>query len=126
MSNKQMAAYAEQFEAGQPLNPPNGWRPRWKKEFQDIIVAVTSSDRSSWPVRPKKTKGRLSDAMRDQIDKLCAHREKVALELDIEPSLLGSRSTIEELVIEGNPANHLMSWQHDLMARGLEQVLQTE
>ena len=126
MSNKQMAAYAEQFEAGQPLNPPNGWRPRWKKEFQDIIVAVTSSDPTSWPVRPKKTKGRLSDAMRDQIDKLCAHREKVALELDIEPSLLGSRSTIEELVIEGNPANHLMSWQHDLMARGLEQVLQTE
>jgi ribonuclease D len=126
MSNKQMAAYAEQFEAGQPLNPPNGWRPRWKKEFQDIIVAVTSSDPSSWPARPKKTKGRLSDTQRDQIDKLCAHREKVALELEIEPSLLGSRSTIEELVIEGNPANHLMSWQHDLMARGLEQVLQTE
>ncbi|MFO1482275.1 MAG: HRDC domain-containing protein [Verrucomicrobiaceae bacterium] len=124
MSNKQMVAYAEQFEAGQSLVPPNGWRPRWKKEFHDIVVAVTSSDSSSWPARPKKTKGRLSDAQRDSIDKLCAHREKVATQLEIEPSLLGSRGTIEELVIDGDPASHLMNWQHDLLASGLEQVLQ--
>lgn len=123
MSNKQMVAYAEQFEADQTLNPPNGWRPRWKKEFHDIIAAITSSDPASWPARPKKTKGRLSDAQRDQIDKLCVHREKVAQELEIEPSLLGSRGTIEELVIDGSPACHLMTWQHDLLATGLEQVL---
>ena len=126
MSNKQMVAYAEQFEGDQSLNPPNGWRPRWKKEFHDIVAAVITSPSSEWPARAKKVKGRLSDTQRDQIDKLCAHREKVAQELEIEPSLLGSRSTIEELVIDGNPANHLMSWQHDLMARGLEQVLQAE
>jgi len=124
MSNKQMVAYAEQFEAGQPLNPPNGWRPRWKKEFFDIVAAIMASTAADWPQRAKKTKGRLSDAQRDQIDKLCAHREKVAQELEIEPSLLGSRATIEELVVDGDPARHLMSWQHDLMAGGLEQVLQ--
>lgn len=124
MSNKQMTSYAEQFEAGHSLNPPNGWRPRWKKEFHDIAAAVAAADPASWPARPKKTKGRLSDAQRDQIDKLCAHREKVALELEIEPSLLGSRGTIEELVIDGAPANHLMNWQHVLLASGLGQVLQ--
>lgn len=124
MSNKQMTSYAEQFEAGHPLNPPNGWRPRWKKEFHDIAADVAAADPATWPARPKKTKGRLSDAQRDQIDKLCVHREKVAQELEIEPSLLGSRGTIEELVVDGAPANHLMAWQHALMASGLEQVLQ--
>ncbi|MBE2284856.1 MAG: HRDC domain-containing protein [Prosthecobacter sp.] len=124
MSNKQMTAYAEQFEAGHPLNPPNGWRPRWKKEFHDIVVAVTSSDPASWPARPKKTKGRLSDAQRDQIDKLCAYRETVAQKLEIEPSLLGSRGTIEELVIHGNPELHLMNWQQELLSAGLQQVVQ--
>lgn len=123
MSNKQMVAYAEQFEADQPLNPPNGWRPRWKKEFYDIIVAVTAADPASWPARPKKAKGRLSDAQRDQIDKLCAHREKVAQGLEIEASLLGSRGTLEEVVVAGNPADHLMTWQHDLLAEALQQVL---
>jgi ribonuclease D len=126
MSNKQMVAYAEQFEAGQSLNPPNGWRPRWKKEFHDIAAAVSASDSSTWPARPKKTKGRLSDAQRDQIDKLCAHREKVAHGLEIEASLLGSRVTLEELVISGEPENHLMRWQHELLADGLQQVLQAK
>lgn len=126
MSNKQMVAYAEQFEAGQVLNPPNGWRPRWKKEFHDIVVAVTAADPASWPVRPKKTKGRLSDTQRDQIDKLCAHREKIATGLEIEASLLGSRGTLEELVVAGDPADHLMSWQHELLAEGLLQVLRQQ
>ncbi|HRH97068.1 MAG TPA: hypothetical protein PLB55_14095, partial [Prosthecobacter sp.] len=97
--------------------------PRWKKEFYDIMIAVTASSPADWPQRAKKVKGRLSDAQRDQIDKLCAHREKVAQDLEIEPSLLGSRGTIEELVIDGDPASHLMNWQHDLLARGLEQIL---
>ncbi len=124
MSNKQTVAYTELFEAGQQLNPPNGWRPRWKNEFHDIVAAVAAAAPSEWPARAKKTKGRLSDTQRDQIDKLCAHREKVAQGLEIEPSLLGSRATMGELVVDGNPASHLMSWQHDLLARGLEQVLQ--
>lgn len=126
MSNKQMTAYAEQFETGQPLNPPNGWRPRWKKEFHDIIVAVGGSDPSTWPTRPKKTKGRLSDAQREHIDKLCTHRESVASKLEIEPSLLGSRGTIEELVIDGNPSAHLMAWQQELLSEGLRQVLKAD
>lgn len=126
MSNKQMVGYAEQFEAGQALNPPNGWRPRWKKEFHEVVAAVTASASAEWPSRAKKVKGRLSDQKRDQIDKLCAHRDQVALGLEIEPSLLGSRATMEELVIDGLPANHLMPWQHDLLASGIEQILQTD
>lgn len=126
MSNKQMVAYAELFDVGESLNPPNGWRPRWKKEFYDIVTAVADSPSSDWPMRAKKSKGRLSDTQRDKIDKLCAHREKVALELEIEPSLLGSRGTLEDLVVEGNPSDHLMSWQHDLLADGLKQILQVE
>jgi len=122
MSNKQMVAYAEQYEAGQSLNPPNGWRPRWKKEFLDIAASVAASDPASWPTRPKKTKGRLNDQQREMIDKLCAHRDTVATGLDIEPSLLGSRSTMEDLVIDGNVDGHLMAWQHALLASGIEAV----
>jgi ribonuclease D len=121
MSNKQMVAYAEQFEASQPLNPPNGWRPRWKKEFFDIITAVSGSDAASWPSRPRKSKGRLTDAQRDEIDRLCRFRDQVAGSLEIEPSLIASRGTIEELVVQGTPDHLLMGWQHQLLAEGIRQ-----
>lgn len=123
MSNKQMVAYAEQFEAGHAIQPPNGWRPRWKKELIDISMSVEQSDPAEWPQRPKKTKGRLSDAQRDSIENLCLARDKIAAGLDIESSLLGSRATMEELVIQSDPKAHLMPWQHELMHEALEKAL---
>jgi ribonuclease D len=126
MSNKQMVAYAEQFEAGNAsLMPPNGWRPRWKQQFQEIVAAVLESTPAEWPQRPKKTKGRLSDAQRDAIDRLCGQRDSIANGLDIEPSLLGSRSTVEDLVVQGDPVTHLMPWQHELLFDAVNQALTT-
>jgi len=110
MSNKQMVAYAELFEAGGVMNPPNGWRPRWKKEFHDIVAAVFRAGQANWPQRVKKPKARLSEAQRDRIDQLCAERDRVAAALDIESSLLGSRGTLESLVITGEDGL-LMDWQ---------------
>lgn len=123
MSNKQMVGYAEHYEAGGRLVPPNGWRPRWKQQFDEIIVAVTGGDPATWPQRSKKFKGRLTEAQRDSIDLLCMKRDEIACGLGIEPSLLGSRSTVEELVIFGNPEVHLMPWQQELFSPILNQAL---
>jgi ribonuclease D len=103
--------------------PPNGWRPRWKQQFHEIVTSVVASAPTEWPHRPKKTKSRLSDAQRDAIDRLCGQRDTIANGLDIEPSLLGSRSTVEDLVVEGDPMTHLMPWQHELLFDAVNQAL---
>lgn len=123
MSNKQMVSYAELFEAGGVMNPPAGWRPRWKKEFHDLVAAVFRAGQASWPQRVKKPKARLNDGQRDQIDRLCGLRDEVALQLDIESSLLGSRSTLEELVANAGGDGILMDWQRELLAPSLQAVL---
>lgn len=117
MSNKQMVAYAEAFEAGGVMNPPAGWRPRWKKEFHDLVASVFRSGQASWPQRVKKPKARLSDSQRDLIDRLCVHRDQIANNLDIEGSLLGSRGTLENVVITGRK-EALMEWQRELLFEG--------
>ncbi len=122
MSNKQLVAYAEQFDMNQDLVPPNGWRPRWKKDFESIIQRVLSDGPASWPARLRKARGRLSDRERQLIDQLCAHRDSVAVGLDIESSLLGSRSTLEQVVAEAAGETRLMQWQRELLVRGLEAV----
>lgn len=115
MSNKQMVAYAETFEAGGVMVPPAGWRPRWKKEFESLVAEVFRVGQANWPQRQKKDKARLSEQQREAIDSLCLRRDKIAESLDIESSLLGSRSTLEQVIARPDSDNGLMEWQKELL-----------
>jgi ribonuclease D len=128
MSNKQMVGYAELFEKGGVMNPPHGWRPRWKTEFHQLVASVFRQGQMGWPQRQKRVKGRLNEAQRDAVDSLCARRDQVASQLDIEGSLLGSRSDLEAwLAAGGNQAetSPLMPWQEVIMGPILSEVLPT-
>jgi ribonuclease D len=115
MSNKQMVAYAELFELGGVMQPPGGWRPRWKKEFHDLVSSVFRLGLENWPQRLKKAKSRMSEAQREAVDRLCARRDEIALTLDIEGSLLGSRSELEVLVVAPDADSPLMAWQDEII-----------
>ena len=122
MSNKQMLDVALAFDHGESLTPPAGWRPRWKKEYTDVHEAVLASEPSSWPTRVRSQSGRMSDKAREQLDKLCAAREKVASGLELEPSLLGSRGTLEQVVARQEGIEELMGWQREVMAGPLDEA----
>jgi ribonuclease D len=115
MSNKQMVSYAELFEMGGVMEPPAGWRPRWKKEFHELVAAVFRLGQEQWPQRLKKAKNRMTEAQRDAVDILCARRDEVAKTLDMEGSLLGSRSALELLVVSPNMDSPLMTWQDQII-----------
>jgi ribonuclease D len=115
MSNKQMVAYAELFELGGVMQPPGGWRPRWKKEFHDLVAAVFRLGLDNWPQRLKKAKTRMSESQREAVDRLCSRRDEIAHSLDVEGSLLGSRSELELLVVAPASASPLMQWQDEII-----------
>lgn len=124
MSNKQMVAYAETFETGGVMNPPAGWRPKWKKEFHDLVAAVFRQGQASWPQRQKRVKNRMTDSQRDAVDRLCARRDEIAQSLDLEGSLLGSRSDLELLVVEPASGHPLMPWQDEILRPVLVDLIQ--
>lgn len=118
MSNKQMVVYAETFEGGGVMEPPGGWRPRWKKEFHDLVAKVFRQGQAAWPQRQKKAKGRMTDAQRDAVDRICAQRDGIAQGLDLEGSLIASRGTLEQVISgasEEDGASLLMPWQEELL-----------
>lgn len=121
MSNKQMISFAETFEFGEEPAPPRGWRPQWKESFRTTLDKVESMSADEWPKRPKKAKGRLSEDQRELVDRILQKRNQVAESLNIEPSLLGSRSTMEGIVARpiGELPN-LMPWQKAALADVLE------
>jgi ribonuclease D len=122
MSNKQILAYAMDYEAGHRIVPPNGWRPKWKKDFTQIISDLEESDPKSWPQRIKKSKGRLTDEERSEVEKLCQYRDTQAVQLGLEASLLGSRSTLEAVVASEDGEKDLLEWQRELLAAGISDV----
>ena len=123
MSNKQMLDYAIQFETGGRLSPPGGWRTKWKKDFTDIVTALEDSDARSWPSKQRRARGRLSDEGRQYVETLCKIRDQRANELGIEPSLLGSRATLEQVVASPAGLADLLPWQRELLADGLTSKL---
>lgn len=122
MSNKQLVEVAMAFEQGRNPPPPNGWRPRWKQEYHQVLAEVLASQESSWPRRVRTQGGRLSERAREQLDKLCGERERTANELEIEPSLLGSRASLEQVVAAPDGIQELMQWQIDALAGPLERA----
>jgi hypothetical protein len=65
----------------------------------------------------------MTDAQRDAVDRLCAQRDQIAVGLEIEGSLLGSRSTLEQVVSEPTAESPLMNWQMQLLAVVIDPVL---
>lgn len=122
MSNKQMVAFAETFEKGGVMQPPAGWRPRWKKEFHELIANVFRQGQAAWPQRLKRERGRMSDAQRDAVDRLCARRDELAGALELEGSLLGSRGDLEQLVVEPAAGSPLMPWQEEILRPVLSEL----
>ena len=123
MSNKQLMDVALAFDHGQSLSPPAGWRPKWKQDYSKVHEVVLASDPADWPARVRPQSGRMSDRAREQLDKLCAAREKAAHSLDLEPSLLGSRGTLEQVVASAAGIEELMLWQREVMSDPLAEAL---
>jgi ribonuclease D len=120
ISNKQLLDAAIAFEAGKGVQPPAGWRPKWKRDFELALEAVTQEDEDTWPQHLRPKGNRLSEAARSQLDKLCEVRETRARELDLEPSLLGARSTLEGVVGHSEGVEELLGWQRSVFGESLD------
>ena len=115
MSNKQMLAYAEDFERGVEVSAPAGWRPRWKKAFSEVLKEALALPIGECPPRMKRPKSRFGEEERALVDRLCGARDQVANGLEIESSLLGSRGTLEQVVAAKSAEGLMMGWQKELM-----------
>lgn len=115
ISNKQILDVAIAVERGVDVHPPAGWRPKWKRDFELILQTVSEGSEESWPQRLRPKGARLSDAARDQLDRLCQLRETLAAELDLEPALLGGRSVLEGVVATAEGVEDLLPWQREVL-----------
>lgn len=119
ISNKQILDVAIAIERGVTVNPPAGWRPKWKRDFELILQSVAEGNESSWPQRLRPKGARLSDLAREQLERLCQLRESLAGALGLEPALLGGRSLLEGVVATPEGVEDLLPWQREVLGEHL-------
>ncbi len=122
MNNQQMLAMATDFEVNDSVSISPRWRGRWRDTLMAVIDELRQSDPDTWPQRPRKHGKRSTEEERSSIDRLCRSRDQIAERLDIEPSLLGPRAVMEEIILhrEASIDSVLMPWQREALGEVLK------
>ncbi len=117
LNNQQLLTMATDYEATGRADHPPRWRSGWRDGFRAAIERARTADPSTWPQQPRHKRRHVTEAQKDRIESLCTSRDKKAEVLGIESSLLGSRATIEAVVLQ--PSDEidtiLMPWQKELL-----------
>jgi len=106
---------------------PRPWREgRRAVELLDAIHKGQCAPREDWPTRGKGGRPRTGPKTPDErLLALRAHRDRIAEEFSLEPSLLGPRAVLEQiaerLAAGKDPADtpELRRWQWELLAQGV-------
>ena len=120
LNNQQLLGMVGEFEEKGHISHPPRWRPVWRDSFRAAVREASGSDPATWPQQPRHKRLQLTGEEKRRIEKLCQTRDQRAQALGIESSLLGSRETLVQVVVEKDPPARslLLPWQKQTL--GLE------
>ncbi len=115
LQNSKMIETATAIDTGKPiyLSELRGSRGQ---RFDDAVRAALDLPESEWPQRPVAIRHRWTEAQEKEFDRLKEVRDKKAAELNLDPSLLGSRVALETIARSPESASEtLLPWQLELL-----------
>jgi len=123
MANGKLLYLAERLQSGRDCELVGRFSEEQKLQFQEAIATAKACGDVDLPKRKRSIgRGRVSD-FPERLDPFKAYRDERAEELELDPSLIASRSTMEELVVDPTRAEHLlMPWQREILAEALDRV----
>lgn len=98
---------------------PRRYSPRRRERLKRAIEEARAVPECDWPI-PRKVRGRrLTTAQKHQLERLRAWRDRAAARLDLDPTLIASRSMLVTLAA-GSPGAEagLLPWQEALLRPG--------
>jgi len=120
LSNQELLRMARLLEAGEDPDPPRYLKPPYQRRLRDRIHDARDVSPSSYPSKRLPAKGPRLDIDEKRFDELRDYRNRIAQELEIEPTLIATRQTLESLsaynLAEKERGAGLLSWQSALLA----------
>jgi ribonuclease D len=112
IGNDRLLEYAGDLQFGKQVSLPERFPAPPVRRFVKAIDAVSDLPADQFPERIKRIKGKRDSDAEQRFDRLKALRDKVAEALDIDATLIGSRTTLEKISAQPEQADELLlSWQ---------------
>ncbi len=122
INNEPMLEMARQFQEGTTPSLPERFPYPPRRRLQAALDAVKHLPPEEWPKRRlQKRVSRRPDAER-RFDSLKAHRDRIASTMDLDGSLIASRSLLEEIAQDLATVGRLIPWQKELMQQAIESL----
>ena len=123
VGNDILLSLAEQLQKGEPPGIPRFLRPDLRRRLERTLDRSASIPQTEWPPRKLRTgaRGPRLEEDPEACQVLRSHRDKVAHELDIDPTLIATRSALETISVDPPAVDQLlMRWQRQLMEPGIQ------
>ncbi len=115
MRNDLLIDAARRFAAGESVQVAHLSGGR-KRRFEEAAQKALALPESEWPRFVRTPRPRATPAQEKRFAVLREHRDKVGAKLDLDPSLLASRTVLEALSMDDAEAlERLLPWQRELL-----------
>lgn len=113
MSNDDLVRISEKAVRGEAYSTPR-MSGRRRKSFEVVLALALHIPENEWPVLPRVRRRRPSREETDRFDHLKQARDRVAAELELDPSIIAPRNALEAASLDPQTAA-LMNWQKTLL-----------
>jgi ribonuclease D len=115
-SNDMIIGFAEACVAGQEPKFPERFPTSVARRFQKARAEVGALDPAEWPKRRHGLRMPRNPETDKKFEELRAKRDQIATGLNLDPSLLASRTALEQIAVFPERADeHLMGWQREVL-----------
>jgi len=115
LQNHELLHAAESFASGS-VPDYRHFSPRRRRAFCDAAQSALKSPEEEWPVSRRRFGMRPSAEMARRSEELRLRRDRVAKELELEPTFIAPRATLEAIAADHNRAASLLGpWQQSAL-----------
>ena len=114
--NRELIEWTSVLSNGGAVRLPRHYRSDRVKRFHQAMEEASALTEADWPKRPEKVRRKRDKSFERQVDQLLKIRDAKAAELDVDSSLIASRSVIELIAAkEATPGDVLLDWQRQCL-----------
>ena len=115
LQNRELLQSAERFAAGETPDYKH-FSDRRRRSFREAAERGMQLPEKDWPVRPRRSGMRATPEVIKRIEQLRRQRDHAAKDLQLDPSFIAPRATLEAIAADQSRADSLLvPWQRELL-----------